>query len=562
MLAGAVLAAALATLAVSPRGAVATAHPLASEVAAEVLRGGGNAVDAAVAAAFALSVVEPQSSGIGGGGFAVVWTAREARAHVLDFREVAPAAATADMFAAAAPGAAEPGGGSAPARPSLDGGLAVAVPGAVKGYAELARRFGTRPLPRLVEPAARLAERGFRIGPVYADHARARLSCLRQDRAAAGELLAPAPGGPEVPALGARLARRDLARTLRLLGRDPDAFYRGPLARRIAGAVRARGGVMTEQDLARYRVRERTPLEGSYRGHRVITVPPPSAGGAIVLGLLGALEPEDPRAGGYRPERWLHVMIEAEKRLFARRSALLGDPDRVPGAAAAAAEMATPAFAARLRAGIGERATPAAEVPPGGEAGHTSHLSVVDGEGNAVALTTTVNYPFGACVVVPGTGILLNDEMDDFDRAPGTPNAYGLTGQGPNAVAPGKTPLSSMAPTLVLDPAGRLVLAVGAAGGSLIPTTVAQAVVHVVDDGMPLDEALAAPRLHHQHRPDEVMVEPNGIEAATARQLEARGHRLVFRKRRWANAQAVGVTPDRLRAAASDPRFEGAAAVP
>ncbi len=542
----------LAVIASSPRGAVATAHPLASAAAASVLREGGNAVDAAVAAAFALSVVEPQSSGIGGGGFALVWIARERRAHVIDFREVSPAAATADMFS-------RPG---APERASLDGGLAVAVPGAMKGYAELARRFGTWRLPRLVEPAALLADHGFTVGHVYADHARERLACLAADPAASREFLVRGRSGPEVPAPGSRLVRRELAGTLRQLGRDPDAFYRGPLARRIAAAARARGGVLTAEDLARYRVREREPLEGSYRGRRVITMPPPSAGGAIVLGILRALEPEDPRAGGYRPDRFLHVMVEAEKRLYARRASAFGDPDRVPGARAAAEEMASPAFAERLRAGIGERATPSVTLSGAPEEHDTSHLSVVDAEGNAVALTTTVNYFFGSCVMVPGTGILLDDQMNDFDLAPGVPDAYGLRGGGPNAVAPGKVPLSSMAPTLVLEPDGRLLMAVGAAGGGRIPTAVAQAILHVVDDGMALDEALAAPRIHHQWMPDVVQVEPNGLDAATARALVERGHLLEFGAKRWVNAQAVGIAPDGLRQAACDPRYEAIPAVP
>lgn len=551
--AASLLSLALSTLAVSPGAAVATSHPLASEAAVEVLREGGNAIDAAVAAAFALSVVEPQSSGIGGGGFALVRLAREGRVRVLDFREVAPGAATPDMFARS----------GLPPRPSLDGGLAVAVPGAVKGYAELARRFGTRPLSSLVAPAVRLAERGFRVGPVYAERARERLSCLRADAAAARELLVSGPDGPEPPAVGARLVRRDLARTLRLLGRDPEAFYRGALARRIAAAVRARGGVLGEEDLARYRVRERAPLEGRYRGHRIVTMPPPSAGGAIVLGVLGVLEGEDPRAGGYRPERFLHVMLEAEKRLFALRASRLGDPDQVPGARAAAEEASSPAFARRLRAEIGERAAPAAGVAAPREKGGTTHVSVVDEEGNAASLTTTVNFYFGACVVVPGTGIVLDDEMDDFDAAPGATNAYGLSSAGQNAPAPGKIPLSSMAPTMVFDPQGKLELVLGAAGGSRIPSAVLQAIVHLVDDGMRLDEALAAPRLHQQLRPEAAQVESNGLEAETARALSARGHALSFTERRSANAQAVRVSPSGLREAASDPRYEGRAlAVP
>ena len=475
----ALLALLLSTRAVSPEGAVATAHPLASEAAAQVLRDGGNAVDAAVAGALVLSVVEPQSSGLGGGGFALVWLARERRARVLDFREVAPAAASADMYT-------RPG---LPPTPSLDGALAVAVPGAVKGYAELARRFGSMPLARLAEPAALIAERGFRIGHVYAERARDRAACLRDGGAAAEFLVrAGAPAGEgastggargsvswAVPAPGARLVREDLARTLRALG---------------------------------------------------------------------------------------NVFIEAEKRLFARRAVFFGDPDQVKGVREEAEAMASPAFAKSLHAEIGERATPAAELVIDAGAGGTSHLSVVDRDGNAVALTTTVNYYFGSCVLVPGTGILLNDEMDDFATSAGAPDAHERTARGRNAVAPGRIPVSSMAPTLVFEPGGRLAMALGAAGGPRIPAAVAQAILHVVDDGMQLDEALAAPRLHSQYTPDVVLVEPNGLDAATARQLQARGHVLQYTPSRWANAHAAGIAASGMREAAADPRYEGEAAAP
>lgn len=549
------LAVALSVTAASPRGAIASAHPLASGAAAAVLRAGGNAADAAVAAAFALSVVENQSSGIGGGGFALVYDAKARKVHALDFREVAPARARPDMFVK--DGVPQP-------RRSLDGGLAVAVPGAVRGYAEIARRFGTKPLQELVGPAVVLAEKGFHVGRSYADAAALRLECLAADRAAAREFLGRGEGGRPAPyAPGALLVRRDLAATLRTLGRGgPDAFYRGPLAERIVEAVRARGGILGRDDLARYAVRERAPLEGRYRGRRVVSFPPPSAGGAIAIALLQALEGEDPRAGGYRPERFLHAMVEIEKQLYARRQEL-ADPGFVPEVASRVEEMISPAAAVALRAEVGERAAPTSEAGPVREAPHTSHVSVVDAEGNAVAITTTVNYPFGSCVVVPGTGILLNDEMDDFEVAPGVPNAYGLAGKGLNAPQPGKAPLSSMAPTFLFDAQDRLELVVGSPGGSTIPTTIAQVIVHWVDDRMRLDEALAAPRLHHQHLPDVVHVEPNGLEAATARALEARGHVLRTTDRPIGNAQAVRIDwATGLREAASDPRFEGAAATP
>jgi gamma-glutamyltranspeptidase/glutathione hydrolase len=548
----ALLALVLSYTAVSPRAAVATAHPLASQAAAEILRAGGNAADAAAAAAYALSVVENERSGLGGGGFALVWLEREKRVHVLDFREVAPAGARRDMFLR--------GGKPDPAL-SRQGGLAVGVPGAAKGYAELARRFGRLPLARLVEPAARIAERGFPVGERYADAARESLACLRSDPAAAREFLVPGPGGERVPlAPGSRLVRRDLARTLRALGRRPEAPYRGPLADRVAAAARAAGGVLAPADLAAYRVREREPLWGSYRGRRIASMPLPSAGGAIVLGLLQALEGDDPRAGGFRDPAFLHAFVEVERRLFARRAAL-GDPAFAPGAEAAALEMIDPAIDRALRDEVGERAAPSPGPAPGGArpGGGTSHLSVVDGEGNAVALTTTVNRYFGACLVVPGTGILLNDQMDDFEPAPGEPNAWGLRGSGANAVEPGKVPLSSMAPTLVFDPSGRVLLALGASGGSTIPSTVAQVILRVLGDGMPLDQALAFPRIHCQGPADEVVVEPFGLDGATARALEARGHALRFLAR-WpfGNPQAVLVDPSTgLREAASDPRLEG-----
>jgi gamma-glutamyltranspeptidase/glutathione hydrolase len=260
-------------------------------------------------------------------------------------------------------------------------------------------------------------------------------------------------------------------------------------------------------------------------------------------------------------------MIEIEKRLYARRGVDFADPDFAPSVGRAVEELVSPAYAAALRARVGERAASAAEVAAEGpalrEAPHTTHVAVVDAEGNAVSLTTTVNYWFGSCVVVPGTGILLNDEMDDFDVAPGVPNAYGLVGSGLNVPQPGKVPLSSMAPTFLFDPKGRLELALGSPGGSTIPTTVAQVIVHWVDDRMRLDEALGAPRLHHQWRPEAVQVEANGLEAATARALEARGHVLQPTPRPLGNAQAVRIDWDSgLREGASDPRFEGAAAVP
>jgi gamma-glutamyltranspeptidase / glutathione hydrolase len=544
----------VAAAAVSPQGAVASGHPLASEAGAAMLRHGGNAVDAAVATAFALAVVEPQSSGIGGGGFALVYLAREKKVQVIDFREVAPAAATAQMYVQ---------DGKAREDLARAGPLSVAVPGAVRGYVELLKRFGKRPLLEVVGPAIEFAGRGFRAYRAFVNAAEYQRDCLAADPEASriflrrgrdGQLHAPAPGD--------RLIQPDLARTLKAIAlRGADAFYKGDIARRIATTVQSGGGILAEQDLAGYKVREREPLEGTYRGYRLVSMPPPSSGGMILIGLLNVLEREDPAAGGYKPEPYLHVMVEAEKRLFAHREGW-GDPDFNPGMAEIARKIVSKDFARALRDSIGDRATTAEQVVSAQEGAHTTHISVMDAQGNAVGLTTTVNEPFGSCVVAQGTGVLLNDEMDDFAVAPGVMNAFDVRGGAENAPGPGKVPLSSIAPTLVFTPGGALRLVIGSAGGSTIPTTIAQAIIQVIDYRMPIDRALAAPRIHHNLFPDVIRVEPQGMEASTARALEARGHRIEYRPRPWAKVSAVEVDPETgWRIAAVDASFDGGGAV-
>ncbi len=546
----------LATSAVSPRGAIATAHPLASEAGAAALRAGGNAIDAAVAAAFALAVVEPGSSGLGGGGFALVYIAKENKTYAIDFREVGPGRATPTMYLL---------DGKPQPKLSLDGALAVAVPGAVKGYAALAQRFGKLPLAKLTRDAEQLASRGFPVSAHFSWMEHARLPCLLEDAEATRIFTAPdekAAGKRRALEPGERLVQGELARTLHAIGaRGEAAFYSGNVARKIVESVQESGGILAIEDLSNYRVREREPLIGNYRGNTIVTFPAPSSGGLILLGLLGALEADDPVEGGYRPARYLHVMIEAEKRLYALREEM-GDPDFAPGMAKVQAKILAKEFAPRLRAQIGEKATPAPEIRAQLESPDTTHLSVIDAEGNAVALTTTVNYMFGSCVVAKGTGVLLNDEMDDFSIAPGVANQYGVQGSAANAPGPGKVPLSSMAPTLVFDAKGKLRLAIGSPGGSTIPTTVAQAILHFLDDKMPINRALAAPRLHEQLFPDVVRVESDGLEAETLHALQARGHVFKFAEP-WGNAQAVAVDPETgYRVGASDPRADGAAAVP
>ena len=331
--------------------------------------------------------------------------------------------------------------------------------------------------------------------------------------------------------------------------------------------------MLAPDDLSRVQVRERQPIESTYRGYRIVSMPLPSSGGFIVSALLNVLEREQPRAGGYRPDRFLHAMIEAEKRLYAVRQRL-GDPDFNPGVEERVRRMVAKDFAGDLGRQIGEQATPTAQVVVQQEHG-TTHVSAVDEEGNAVALNTTVNDAFGSCVVPKGTGFLLNDEMDDFAVAAGVPNAYGVRGDVENAPGPGKVPLSSMAPTFVFAPDGALLLAIGSSGGASIPTTVVQAIVHVIDDGMPVDRAIAQPRLHHNLYPDLVRVEPSGLEAATARALEQRGHKLQFGGEPfqdhgpgffdtlWGKACGIQIDADtRWRVAACDVRNDGGGAIP
>ena len=431
-------------------------------------------------------------SGLGGGGFALVRLAREGRVVALDFREVAPAGATPDMFAA------EAGGEAGGPRPSLDGGLAVAVPGAVKGYAELARRFGTWPARRL--GGARRPPGGARLRrgrPRTRRAAAHRRACLAARPAAARQFLARGEGGAvTAPAPGWRLVQPELARTLRAIGRDPEAFYRGALADRIAAAARADGGVLAAADLAAYRVRERAPLEGRYRGRRVVTMPLPSAGGAIVIALLQALEHEDPRAGGrYRPERFLHAMAELEKRLYARRGAP-GRSGLLAGAAAAVAGAGLAGLrrAARGRGGrAGRRGARAAAAPRVEPDRRTCRSSTAPATRSPSRPPSTT--PSARAWWCPAPASCSTTRWTTSTRRPAAPTSSARSGVGPNAPAPGKIPLSSMAPTLVFAPDGALWLAVGAPGGTTIPTTVAQVISHLVDDGMTLSQALGTPRL-------------------------------------------------------------------
>lgn len=536
--------------AVAAHGMVVSDAPIAAQVGLDVLRGGGNAVDAAVAVAFALAVVYPQAGNIGGGGFAVLRLADGTEAS-LDFRETAPAAAHRDMYL------------DAEERVTKDarvGHRSAGVPGSVAGLWELHRRHGTRPWAELVAPAIRLAEEGFPVDEMLRRDVEAYRDRLAANAASAALLL---PGG-EVPEVGAILTNPDLAATLRRIAEGgADEFYRGRTAELLVAEMRRGGGIIAAEDLASYRAVWREPIVFSYRGLRVISMPPPSSGGVTLALLCGILEGLDLAALGWHSPAHLHLLVEAMRRAYADRNAYLGDPDfvEVPTAAFLSA-----ARAARHLAGIDRgRATPSAEIRPEArplpDRPETTHFGVVDAHGNAVALTTTINDIFGASVTVTGAGFLLNDEMDDFAAAPGTPNMFGLVQAEANAIAPGKRPLSSMTPTIVLDAERRPLVIVGGRGGSRIITGVLQVLSNVVDFGMPVDDAVHAPRLHHQHLPDVVVYEAGGFTPEQLAGLEALGHRLEPRAMAPFPMNSVPALVRRgaLWTGAGDPRRAGAA---
>lgn len=529
-------------------GMAVSEQRLASDIGVDILRHGGNAVDAAVAMGFALAVVLPEAGNLGGGGFMLIHDARHGRDIALDFRETAPAAARRDLFLNEQ--------GQVQSDKALRSHAAVGVPGSVAGLCLAQQKYGRLRLSQVLAPARRLAHRGVIVSPE-----------LGRILALYGEVMAPWPASRAIffkdsrpLRAGERLVQTDLARSLDLIARHgPSAFYRGELARRIAAEMALRGGLITVDDLAAYRALERQPLRGRYRGFEVVTMPPPSAGGVMLIQSLNQLQTFSLKDDGLGSARSLHLMAEVLKRAFVDRASYLGDPDFQ---AMPVAGMISPAYGAHLAVGIDlDHATPAGQLAPGRpmdfESDQTTHYSVVDDAGNAVAVTYTLNLAFGSGIVVPGTGILLNNEMDDFVAKPGAVNMFGLSGGEANAIAPGKRPLSSMTPTLVLKD-GKLWAVTGSPGGSRIVSTVLQILVNLIDFGLNPAEAAAQPRIHHQWQPDELRVEP-GFSPDSLNLLTARGHAVKL-KPTMGRAQTIQVRPDGL-AGASDPRGGDGAAV-
>lgn len=510
----------------------------ATKVGQAVLAGGGNAVDAAVATAFALAVTRPTAGNVGGGGFAVVRTGK-GKVSALDFREIAPAKATENMY-------------TTPTE-SLVGAKASGVPGSVAGLWALHKKWGTRKWKDLIAPAIALAKNGYQVGP-YLDRAIKSRQATLGFSGALAEMFTP--GGVPL-ALGATVKNPQLAEVLELVAaKGPDGFYKGTVAKAIETAMAREGGLITRKDLASYKVVWRTPIAVSYRGKKLYTMPPPSSGGIVLAMTANMLRGQDLAKLGWHSAAHVHWLVEIWRRAYAARNEVLGDPAYLKHMPVD--KLVSQAEADRLVKTITERATPSKDVPALLEGTHTTHFSVVDAKGMAVALTTTLNTAFGSGFMI--NGIIMNNEMDDFATRPGQPNVFGLVQGKANKIEPGKRMLSSMSPTIVEDDKGDLFMVVGAQGGPRIITAVWQTLSNVIDFGLPADAAIAAPRVHHQHLPDDVVVEDEAMTKAAADELVARGHQLVWRtpQRVVASAGVIVRTPTGW-AGAADPRGRGAA---
>jgi len=520
---------------------VVSAHPLASQVGVDILKQGGNAMDAAIAVAFALEVVLPDAGNIGGGGFIVQRTAG-GEVTALDYREAAPSRAGRDMYLDSAGNVTDN---------SRYGHLAVGVPGSVAGLHAAWTRYGSLPWADLIAPAIRMAQ-----GHII-DTARSR------DIAADQELLAHFPASraqflvhDSAPPPETLWKQPDLARTLQLISDSgPDVFYRGQIADLIVAEMQRGGGLITKEDLRSYQPKWRTPVQLTYRGYTIYSMPPPSSGGVTMGEMLNMLEGYD-TIPAFGTAAYVHLMTEVMRRAFIDRNRWLGDPDFVD---MPLDRLLSKSYAATLRAQIDpRRATPTPPQATSGEAMRTTHYSVVDEKGNAVSVTTTLNGGFGSGVTVTGAGFLLNNEMDDFTSAPGKPNMYGLIQGDANAIQPRKRMLSAMTPSIVTDSAGQVQLIVGSPGGPTIITTVAQVILNVLDQHMSLADAVAAPRIHHQALPDQTFYERAGLTDTTVRALEAMGHKMEMRRGHSGVVAAIQKTAGGW-VGVSDPRTAGGA---
>ncbi len=549
----AVLLFALATsahaAATPPGAAIASAHPKATAAGMQILANGGNAFDAAVAVSAALAVVEPQSSGLGGGGFWLLHRAADGLDTMIDGRETAPAAATSDMYL--------DDSGTYIRALSRDGALAAGIPGEPAALDYIAKHYGKLPLSQTLAPAIKLARDGFNVD--------ARLNLLLGFRAdvlakfeTASATFLTADGKPL--AVGARLVQPELAATLeRLAAQGRSGFYEGVVAQQMVDGVQSVGGIWRMQDLAQYQVVEREPVRFKFKDYDVISASPPSSGGVVLAEALHIIQgfPWQPMSSVDRK----HVTVEAMRRAYRDRAAYLGDPDFVKMPLPL---LTSPEYAAGMGTSIRiDRATASNELTPPDatitEGTDTTHFSIIDADGNRIAATLSINYPFGSGYMAPGTGVILNNEMDDFSAKPLTPNGYGLIGAGANAIAPGKRPLSSMSPTFIEGP--NRVAIIGTPGGSRIISMVLLG-IQAFDQGMPASEIVGLPRYHHQYQPDEILYEPAALREPEKQALISRGHQIKLSDREYGNMQVViwNKTENTLDAA-SDPRGVGAASI-
>ena len=535
----------------SKKGMVVSAHPLASEAGLLMLKKGGNAVDAAIATTLAISVVEPFSAGIGGGGFLLLHSAKTGEIKALDFRERAPIKATKNMYLDAK--------GKVRPNVSTDGYLAVATPGTVAGMYEVHNRYGKLSWQEVVKPAIALAKNGFIISDRLSWRALSAYEDRKQTILKNPEAKGIFTRKGEYYQPGEKLVQTDLGKTLEAIAENPQSFYTGKIAEKITSDMAKNGGLITLEDLKNYKPIWRIPVCGNFRKNKVCSMPPPSSGGVHLLEILNIIGDTDLQSLGWHHPNAIHLMIAAMKIAYSDRAKYLGDPDfvKVP-----VSELISPAYAQKRRQEINmDKATPSTEIKPGlkstkfHESTETSHLNVVDADRNAVSLTFTINLGFGAGIVTPGTGIVLNNQMDDFAAAPGIANAFGLVGNEANSIAPRKTPLSSMTPTIITEN-NRLRMAVGAPGGSTIITQVLQIILNVLEYKMDAGAAVSTPRIHHQWLPDELRVEPWGLDALTLADLRRRGH-TIKETTPWGNGNAIIVTENGTLEGAADPRGDG-----
>ncbi|MGL5241057.1 MAG: gamma-glutamyltransferase [Kluyvera ascorbata] len=524
------------------KGMVASVDAAATRVGVDILRQGGNAVDAAVAVGYALAVTHPQAGNLGGGGFMLLRT-KDGKTTAIDFREMAPEQASRDMFLDEH--------GNPDSKKSLTSHLASGTPGTVAGFSLALEKYGTMPLNKVIHPAMKLAKDGFIVNDALADDLKTYGSEVLPNHANSKAIFWK---NGEPLKKGDKLVQANLAQSLALIAEHgPDAFYKGAIADQIADEMHKNGGLMSKADLARYKAIERTPISGTYRGYEIFSMPPPSSGGIHIVQILNILENFDLHQYGFGSADAMQLMAEAEKHAYADRSEYLGDPDfvKVPWQA-----LTNKAYAKSIADQIDiHKAKPSSQIKPGKlapyESNQTTHFSVVDKDGNAVAVTYTLNTTFGTGIVAGSTGILLNNEMDDFSAKPGVPNVYGLVGGDANAVEARKRPLSSMSPTIVVKD-GKTWLVTGSPGGSRIITTVLQMIVNSIDFGMNVAEATNAPRFHHQWLPDELRVE-KGFSPDTLKLLETKGQKVAV-KEAMGSTQSIMVDPDGTLYGASDPR--------